>query len=152
MLLRWHGNSDEAAVSGVQQAAARACRLADDIARQANTDQLPLGEGSRRGQAAPAGPPGLNLPSGKPDAYNLGVPGEDQRPPGVSPERDETAQFASRTAISQDFRVVDQHDAGSAERGEDPREFLPAQFRRVEQPHHPGRRREQAQRGRPRRR
>ena len=43
----------------------------------------------------------------------LGVPGEDQRPPGVCPEGDQAAQFASGVAIAQDLGVVGQRNARS---------------------------------------
>ena len=109
-----HGNGDKLAVAGIQQAAARSRRLADKVAREPHSDQVSLGQCGRRGQAAAPGAFGLNLPAAEPDAYALGLPGEDQRPPGISPEGDQAAQFASGVAIAQDLGVVDQHNARSA--------------------------------------
>jgi hypothetical protein len=114
VLLGWHGHGDQRAVAGVQQAAARARRLADQVAREPQADQVPLGQRGRRGQAAAPGPFGFNLPAAEADADALGFPGENQRPPGVSPEGDEAAQFASGVAIAQDLGVVDQHNPRSA--------------------------------------
>jgi hypothetical protein len=113
-----HGNRDEFAVSAVQQAAAWPGRLADEVAREPQADQVPLGQRGRRRQAATPGPLGFNLPAAKTDADALGLSGEHQRLPGISPEGDEAAQFASGVAIAQDLGIVDQQNARSAGRAQ----------------------------------
>ena len=77
-------------------------------------DQVSLGDGGRRGQAAAPGPLGLDLPAAESHADTLGVPAEDQGAPGIAPEGDQAAQFAGRAAVAQQFRVVDQDDTGPA--------------------------------------
>jgi hypothetical protein len=109
-----HGNRDECAVSAVQQAAARPGRLADEVAREPQADQVTLGQRGRRGQATPPGPFGFDLPAAEADADARGLSGEHQCLPGVSSERDQAAQLASGVAIAQQFRVVDQHDTRPA--------------------------------------
>ena len=99
----------------MQEAAAGAGRLPEDVAREPHPDQVSLGDGGRRGQAAAPGALGLDLPAAEPHANALGVPAEDEGAPGVAPEGDQAAQFAGCVAVAEQFRVVNQDDAGPAE-------------------------------------
>ena len=150
VLLGWHGNGDEVAVSDVQQAATRTRRLADGTARESHADQVTLRECGRGGQAAAPCPLGVDLPAAEPEAYAVGVSGEDQGPAGIAAERDQTAQFGGRVAVAQQLRVINEHDAAPVEQGQCFGKLLFAQLCTVEQPEYPGRGRDRAERGWPR--
>ena len=115
VLSGWHGNGDQLAVSGVEQAAARPWGLAEEVAREPHADQVSFGQHGRCGESAPSCSFGLDLPAAEADAQALGFSGEHQCPSGISTEGEETTQFASGVAIAQDLGVIDQHDARSAE-------------------------------------
>jgi hypothetical protein len=111
----WHGDGHEAAVSGVQQAAARTGRLADDAAGESHADQVAFRKGGRGGEAAAPRPFGLDLPAAEPEANAVGVSGQDQGPSGIAAKGDQAAQFGARIAVAQQFRVVDEQHPGPAE-------------------------------------
>ena len=117
-LRAWHGDRHEVAVSGVQQAAARAGRPADETAREPDSDQVALRQRGRGGQAAAARPLGVDLPAAEAEADAVGVPGEDQGPSGLAAERDQAAEFRGRGAVAQQFRIVDERDAPPVEGGQ----------------------------------
>lgn len=146
----WHGNGDEPAVPGVEQAATWPWWLTDEVARESHADQIAFRQRGRCGQTAAPSPFGINLPAAEADADALRFPGEHQRLPGVSPKSDEAAQFLSRVAVAQDLGIVDQHDPRAAGRAERRRQFLRTKCRRIEQPQDARFTGKRAQRGWPR--
>jgi hypothetical protein len=118
-----HGHSDQRPVAAVQQGAAGAGRLSDDVTGQPYPDQVTFRQGDRGGQATSSGPLGLDLPAGEADADALGVAAEDQSPAAVAAVSDQAAQLTGRAAVAQQLRVVDQQDAGAVEGAERFREL-----------------------------
>jgi hypothetical protein len=116
----------------MQQAAARSRRLPEDVAREPYSNQVSFRDGGGRGQAAAPSPLGLHLPATESHANALGVSAEDQGTAGIASAGDQAAEFTGRAAVTQQFRVVDHHDAGPSERGQGFGEFRFAQFRPVE--------------------
>ena len=77
----WHRDGYELAVPGMEQAAAQARRLSDEVAWESHADQVSLRDGGGRCQAAAPRPFSLHLPPVETHADTLGVSSEHQGTP-----------------------------------------------------------------------
>src|SRR5215475_5244706 len=117
-LVQWDGYGSESSVAGVEEGAAGADGFSDEASREAEADQVAVGDLLRGEQATAAGLAGLDLPAAEAGAQVLGVAAEDQRAALVAAVGDKGLEGVTRAAIAYSICVVNHDDGGPSEPGQ----------------------------------
>src|SRR5437899_978544 len=99
-LVQRDGDCAEGAVAGVEQGPAGADWFSDEASREAEADQVAVGDLLRGQQAAAAGLASLDLPAAEAGAQVLRVAAEDQRAALVTAVGDQCPELVTRAAIA----------------------------------------------------
>src|ERR1044071_7029145 len=117
-LVQRDGYRPEGSGAGVERGRAGAARFSYEASREAEADQVAVGDLLRGQQAAAAGLAGLDLPAAEAGAQVLGVAAEDQRAALVTAVGDQALELVTRAAIAYTFCVVNHDDGGPGDRGQ----------------------------------